>query len=270
MIKFRQKDFSNYILGDAIKGAGIGLSVGTTAASLGATPEKFSTKIPGAKWYNDLKPKKEKYKRYNNDGKDLGWEMEQEEKIIGYDRNSNKPIKGWVNTNKYKMRPTPPGATITQKWAFGIGATILGAALGAIVGAIRTGAEKYSQRNTNQRLLKRILPILKSKGYVEGKDFTMDPKRANEIPTKVCIVLSSASGELQTVINSRDDRNLRSLVKQISSKHPRTTQSTTQNDKFNEITITTEKNTAANVSQVVSIIESFVENGYPVYIVEVG
>ena len=166
------------------------------------------------------------------------------------------------------MKATGPGATQSQKYVFALTTTILGAALGAIVGAIRTA--KDAARSTNNRLLKQVLPRLKSKGLVEGKDFTMDPKKANEIPTKVCIVLSSASGELQTIINSKDDPKLKKVVDGVVRKSPGRAQVTTQNNRFNEITITTEKRTAANVNQVVSIIESFVESGYPVYIVEVG
>ena len=256
MIKFRQKDFSNYIVRDAIKGAGLGASTGIMLGGLGAVPERSPKWIPGHKVYDNLRPEKSPYKVFNKDGKDLGWK-----------RIEGQPTKD-KKVGDLVLGDTPPGATQDQKYLFVAATTILGAALGAIVGAIRTA--KDATRSTNNRLLKQVLPRLKSKGLVEGKDYTMDPKKANEIPTKVCIVLSSASGELQTIINSKDDPKLKKVVDGVVKKTPGRTQVSTQNNRFNEITITTEKRTAANVNQVVSIIESFVESGYPVYIVEVG
>lgn len=256
MIKFRQKDFSNYIVRDAIKGASLGAGLGITTAGLGFAPEKLKSWVPGHKVYDDLRPERSPYKVYNKDGKDLGWK-----RIEGQPARDKK-------VGDLVLGDTPPGATQGQKYLFVAATTVLGAALGAIVGAIRTA--KDAARSTNNRLLKQVLPRLKSMGLVEGKDYTMDPKKANEIPTKVCIVLSSASGELQTVINSKDDRQLKQVVDKIVRMSPGRTQVSTQNNRFNEITITTAKNTAANVNQVISIIKSFVENGYPVYIVEVG
>ena len=267
MINFRQKDFSNYILGDAIKGAGAGLAIGAGVSKFNILPEKIKGKFPGKTWYNKARPEYQYQNKWNDNAKrveDIYWDNRNQD-----DRNYLQRHPE-VKVGDIKTRQTTPGSSAGQKLLFTVATTILGAALGAIVGAIRTGMEKHSQHNTNQRLLKRILPRLKSKGLREGEDYTMDPKKANEIPTKVCIVLSSASGELQTVINSKDDPKLKKTVDQIVRKSSGRTRVTTQNNRFNEITITTEKNTAANVNQVVSIIESFVESGYPVYIVEVG
>ena len=265
MIKFRQKDFSNYIVRDAIKGAGLGASTGIMLGGLGFAPEKLKDWVPGHSKYNELKPEKEPWTKYNDQSKksEIQYRNSGNGKYIG---SKGENIDG--SDKKIIMKDAGPGASQNQKYVFLAATTILGAALGAIVGAIRTA--KDAARVTNQRLLKQVLPRLKSKGHVEGKDYTMDPKKANEIPTKVCIVLSSASGELQTIINSKDDPKLKKVVDGIVRRSPGRAQVTTQNNRFNEITITTEKRTAANVNQVVSIIESFVESGYPVYIVEVG
>ena len=55
MIKFKQKDFSNYIVSDAVKGATIGAAVGSVIGG-GAAPEKLPVKfLPGAKKYNNLR-----------------------------------------------------------------------------------------------------------------------------------------------------------------------------------------------------------------------
>ena len=265
MIKFRQKDFSNYIIRDAIKGASLGASAGAILTGVGFTPDRIESKwIPGRNKYNEMKPQKEPWTKYNDQSKkmEIQYRNSGNGKYIGKAENIDGSDKEMI------MKDAGPGASQSQKYAFFAATTILGAALGAIVGAIRTA--KDATRVTNRRLLKQVLPRLKSKGLVEGKDFTMDPKKANEIPTKVCIVLSSASGELQTIINSKDDPRLKKVVDGVVKKSPGRAQVSTQNNRFNEITITTEKRTAANVNQVVSIIESFVESGYPVYIVEVG
>lgn len=264
MIKFRQKDFSNYIVRDAIKGASLGAGLGITTAGLGFAPEKLKSWVPGHNQYNKLKKSTQPWTKYNDKTKQQ--EIQYRNKSNGKYVSKESLVDG--SDKEMIMMETGPGATQGQKYVFLAATTILGAALGAIVGAIRTA--KDAARSTNNRLLKQVLPRLKSMGLVEGKDYTMDPKKANEIPTKVCIVLSSASGELQTVINSKDDRQLKQVVDKIVRMSPGRSQVSTQNNRFNEITITTAKNTTANVNQVISIIKSFVENGYPVYIVEVG
>ena len=257
MIQFRQKDFSNYILKDTLRGAGIGLSIGALASGLGVTPEKIPTWIPGSKKYNDIP----KVNAKNKEGNVVNYVRTDKHIVAGNDKHPDS----YANFNTIE----PMVQSGTQKVAFAAGTTLLGAFLGLVVGAIRTAAAN-GKLNPPSRLLNRILPKLKADGLVEGKDFTMDPKKANEIPTKVCIVISSASGELQTVINTKDDSRLKGVVDKVVKKSPGRSQVSTQNNRFNEITITTEKNAAANVNQVVSIIESFVESGYPVYLVEVG
>ena len=261
MIQFRQKDFSNYILRDAIKGASAGTFVGSLGYATKMVPTKLPKWVPGSSKYGKL-GEGHKYVETQRYYKDTDGKIKPVQK-------DGKPVydKREVFDSKGKPVDSP---SHDQRLIFAAATTVLGAALGAIVGIVRTANDKISQRHTNQRLLKQVLPRLKSKGFVEGEDFTMDPKKANEIPTKVCIVLSSASGELQTIINSKDDPKLKKTVDKVVKKSPGRTQVTTQNNRFNEITITTEKRTAANVNQVVSIIESFVESGYPVYIVEVG
>lgn len=223
------------------------MAIGTTLSGANIAPSNIPKFIPGSKKYNSLK-KTWDYCR-NNEGK------------VVYDNNTNKP-------KTFDLRE--PETSAKQKMIFTAGTTLLGAALGALVGAIKDLDQKWSQSRTNRRLSRPIEQELKRCGYKENVNYTFDPKKANEIPTRVCIVLSSASGELQTIINTKDDRELKKLVDKISRTCGNRAKSTSQNDRFNEITITTEKNASKNVKQVVSIIKSFVENNYPVYIVEVG
>lgn len=253
MTVFRQKDFSNYILEDMRKGATIGAGIGLAGNSMKLIPKNLPSKFPGAKKYNSLSENR--------------WVDEPTgKKVPNYDKKTGK-----VNGTRDEMQKVQKNSLSTnQRIIFLAGTTLLGAALGTLVGVTKTLNEKWSQKHTNQRLTKPLERELKRWGYKEGQDYTFDPKKANEIPTKVCIVLSSASGDLQTVINSEDDKNLRNLVNKIVRQSGGRIQTSTQNNRFNEITITTEKNASKNVKQVSSIIKSFVENKYPVYIVEVG
>lgn len=212
MIKFRQKEFSNAILEGAVKGAGIGSAMGTTAASLQnaglmSTPKKF----------------RESQMKY--------------------------PTLGLI----------------------GVG-TIIGAALGAIIGGIREIDKAISSRsNVDNRLMDKILTQLKKGNFKEGEHFTRDPRTANLLKTKACIAISRSSGELQLLINTVSDPKLQGLtegvVKNLPSMSTVTKKST---DRFNDISITTISKSSADAGFVASIAERFIRNGYPVYLVEVG
>lgn len=153
------------------------------------------------------------------------------------------------------------------------GGILIGAALGALVGAIRE-ENKYNNRiNTvDDRLMKGIIKDLKSKNYVEGKDFTRDPKQADDLRTKISIVVSQPSGELNLLVNSVDDPKLNKLITNITKTIPNASARTKKvSDKFNELTLTTITNTSIeSVGLVANIVEQFIRNGYPVYLVEVG
>lgn len=247
MTKFRQKDFSNYIIRDALTGAAAGANIGTLAGITSLVPTKLPKFVPGHKKYDKLT--ESRWVQYPN--------VTDKKKKDGWDWAWRKTSTGQPSNN--------------QRLLFAFGSMVLGAGLGAIVGAIRTADEKWSQSRTDRRLLRFIKTELERSHLKEGVDYTFDPKKANEISTKVCIVLSSASGDLQTVINSVNDPKLKNLVDRIVRKSPgRISKTGEERNRYNEITITTEKNASKNVKQVVSIIKSFVESGYPVYIIEVG
>lgn len=251
MIIFRQKDFSNYISSYALKGAALGATLGTTASASGLAPTKLPKFVPGRSKYEGLTDRyqrkiKESVPKFSN----------------------GKPTKETQWRDGYENASS---AGPEQKLLFTAGTTILGAALGALIGTVKTINEKWSQKHTNQRLLKGVLPELQKKHkLVEGVDFTCDPKRANELQTKVCIVLSSASGDLQILTNLKNDPKLEKLAERILRGVGGRMSVDTRSNRFNEITIATEKNASRNVNQVVSIVKSFVEGGYPVYIIEVG
>lgn len=150
--------------------------------------------------------------------------------------------------------------------------TVIGAALGAIIGGIREIDKAISSRtNVDNRLMDKIITQLKKGNFKEGEHFTRDPRAANLLKTKACIAISRSSGELQLLINTISDPKLQSLteglVKNLPSMSTVTKKST---DRFNDISITTISKASADAGFVASIAERFIRNGYPVYLVEVG
>ena len=212
MIKFRARNFSNYIISDAATGAQTGAILGTLFSPAFAALTKKATKM------------------------NLG---------------------SWV---KYV------GSTL------GVG-LLVGAALGILVGAVRTVGEKINQETTtDDRLMKWIIQDLKNKGFKEGTDFTRDPKTADRLRTKISIVVSRVNGDLKLVINAADDIKLSRLAYNITKNIPSSTAKTEKvSDKYNELTITTISGVQSSDAGFVSgICEKLIRSGYPIYILEVG
>lgn len=152
-----------------------------------------------------------------------------------------------------------------------IGGAIIGAALGAISGTISEVNRLVSKRNVDNRLMGRIVDDLKKSGFKEGIDFTRDPKKANELKTKVCLVVSRNSGDLRVLINTVADPQLKSLVDSTTRNIPNMSAITKRaTDKFNDITITTISDSSADVGLIAGLAERFIRSKYPVYLVEVG
>lgn len=152
------------------------------------------------------------------------------------------------------------------------GGTIIGAALGALVGVVRNLDDLNSRRSiTGDRLMSKVLDNLKKMSFKEGKDFTRDPKIANSLKTKVCIVMYRYSDDLRVIINTVSDSKLKDLTEKITRNIKN---SSVINDKasnnYNEITISTISDGSADAGLISGICESFIHSGYPVYLVEVG
>jgi hypothetical protein len=151
------------------------------------------------------------------------------------------------------------------------GSILAGAALGALAGKVKDNNIQKSRVDAGVRLFDSVLDNLRKIGFKEGQDFTQDPRMANIMKTKVCIVVSRNSGGLKLLINTVDDPELKGITKKIHSSLGRNTVSTERvNNKFNELTITTMSSNGGDATFVTRIIEMFIRNGYPVYIVEVG
>lgn len=240
MIKFRQKSFSNYIITDTIKGAGIGASLGTLSGSIGI-PE-LSSIIPGAKAYNNLKtqaPSK--------------WDKNDKEKVVSY----KDTLQGKIN----------------QGFALTAAGTILGAALGALVGTAREIGSKISQSKAGESRLSKALVDRLGATYRQDKDFTLDPKVADRLKIRVCIVITKDASNLQIRVNAVDDKHLNVLVDRLTrdiKNSSRVFDRQQTSNKFNDIIVTTASNSITNVAKISKLVSDFIEAGYPVYIVEVG
>lgn len=151
------------------------------------------------------------------------------------------------------------------------GSMLAGAALGALAGKIKDNKIQKSRVTAGVRLFEAVLDNLRKVGFKEGYDFTQDPRMANMMKTKVCIVVSRNTNGLKMLINTIDDPELKDITKKIQGSLGRNTVSTERmNNKFNELTITTLSSNGNDATFVTRIIETFIRNGYPVYIVEVG
>ena len=152
----------------------------------------------------------------------------------------------------------------------GIG-TIVGAALGALVGLIKKGDKLISRRNVDKRLMGTVVENLKKSSFKGGIDFTRDPKVADQLKTKVCIVITKYSGDLRVLINTVADKKLRDLTNRVTKNIPNSSVINTKtSNRFNEITVSTISDGSADAGLVTGICATFIRSGYPVYLVEVG
>ena len=151
------------------------------------------------------------------------------------------------------------------------GGAVLGAALGGIWNVIKSvDRNKNINRTVDNRLMQKVIEILETKGYKEDKDFTRDPRYADRLKTKVCIVVSKYSDDLRLLINTANDERLTRLRDEIIKSVPNgSVSNSSAGNRFNEITLSTI--TSANDSKIIAdVAKNFIKNRYPVYLVEVG
>lgn len=221
------------VLSNTIIGANIGAGVGTIGSMF--LPNKLENR---SKYVSDPK---------NGDYVELG--------------------KGYFLKNKYNATDGS-----LRKMIFVGATTLVGAALGALVGTIKKGGEFIARKsNVDNRLMQTVVENLKKSSFKEGIDFTRDPKIATRLKTKVCIVISKISGEMSLLINMVADNKLEELGKDLVKNLPNSSVVTnTANDKFNNISISTISDASANAGLITGICDRFIHSGYPVYLVEVG
>lgn len=150
--------------------------------------------------------------------------------------------------------------------------TLVGAALGALVGTIKKGDEAISRKLTvDNRLMDRVVEDLKKTGFKEGSDFTRDPKTADSLKSAISVAITRNSGELRLLVNTIADNKLKDITKNIIRNLPNSSAVTEESkSRYNEISITTISDGTADVGLIAGICEKFIRNKYPVYLVEVG
>jgi len=254
MIQFKQKEYGinrdNKILSGALKGAGYGATVGGAVTGF-ITPKFISSKLNASKVVGDSLSGKLKDKF---------------DKLSVITESPVKDENGAVI--KYEKKKDDS----KQRLAIFGASTLIGTALGALVGAAKELNGIISRANANSRRMKDIVRAISSK-FKEGKDFTRDPKTANLLKTKVCIVISHDAAEFKTVINTVDDKQLKTLTNKILKEIDSPLQISNKDqisNKFNEVSIATVENPKDDVNLIKKISESFMEAGYPVYLVEIG
>lgn len=151
---------------------------------------------------------------------------------------------------------------------------LAGAALGAVAGSlwgiVKTADQVISQHGTGHKLIEEVVKNLKRAGYKRDTDWTMDPKRATTMKTKVCVVISRTADELGVLVNMANDPKLKSVSAEITKNLPVDAQETEKfSDRFNDLQISSYPSSKDSVF-VFSIVESFIKRGFPVYLLEVG
>lgn len=235
MIKFKKKNFS--IASDTVKGATLGATVGTIIS--GAAPASLPKFIPGSSKYNEL-------------SKTVTIETKKDGKVTD-------------------TKTTTVSSGLQKGILLGT-ATLIGAALGTLCGTVKAIDKKLSKNTVDNRLMSEIMKGLEKNSYKEGRDFTRDPKQANIMKTKVCLVITKNAGEFRLLVNVVDDPKLKTLSEKITKKltGPFQIRNSSATNRYNEINISTIPNSSANIRTVVDIATSYINAGYPVYLVEVG
>ena len=164
----------------------------------------------------------------------------------------------------------------TSKFMKAINLAGMGAVVGAALGAVASGVKEISKlvstkTTVDKRLMQTLVSILKKDNLVEGKDFTRDPKIANNLKTKVCLAITRNSGDLRLLINTVSDQKLKTITDEVTKRIPNVSAVTKNiNDKFNEISVTCISDSTTDAGLLAGIAEKFIHSGYPVYLVEVG
>ena len=177
---------------------------------------------------------------------------------------------------KFRNRNSEPGQSDSGREVdenvLGIYGLIAGAALGALAGVIDEQRTRFNRKTTvDNRLMDTVVENLRKDNFKEGKDFTRDPKIANQLKTKVCICISKVSGDLRILINMVSDSKLQGLAKDLVKNIPnKSAVNERTSDKFNDITITTISDSSMDAGLVTGVAERFIHSGYPIQLVEVG
>ena len=148
--------------------------------------------------------------------------------------------------------------------------TALGGLAGALWGTAKAMDTKVSQMGSGHKLIDEVIKNLKRAGYKRDSEWTTDPKKANLMKTKVCVVFSRSADELGLLINMASEPELKKISEEATKNLPWGSKATEKiSDRFNEIQITSLPSKTDAV-YIFGKIEKFIQAGYPVYLIEVG
>lgn len=147
---------------------------------------------------------------------------------------------------------------------------LIGASLGLVVGVTKKIAEISSRNGSNTRVIDVVRNLLKKRNFKENKDFTYNPKIADQEKTKVTLVVNHGNGDLKLAMNVISDEKLEKVCNYIISELPDKSKTTKkESNRYNEILITT-LSKGNDAILIADIAEKFIRAGYPVYMIEVG
>ena len=248
MIKFRQKEFGlgENVLKGALVGSSIGASVGTISNKL-----NFKPKFPLFK-----EKRQEVWDKIEN---------EENRRDQMFEKNGN------FDKNRFDAFNTKINNLKNIDTAYlSLGGAIVGASLGALWTAAEWVTNKFTGKPIINQCLDLVITNLKKMGFKEGQHFTKDRKIADSLKTKVTIAIVKTNGNLVVLVNSKNDQKLNKVNKDIVRNLPTETISQKENDRFNEITITSMSSSNGDSVFISSLAEKFIKAGFPVYLLEVS
>jgi hypothetical protein len=253
MIKFKQKEYSlvENVLKGTLVGSAVGASVGTIANKLGYRTEKF----PMFK-----EKRKEVWDKIDKEEKNI------ENLLRSKEPGNDKIFQKKIETRNNKIRDLKSTDIAYQS----LGGAIIGASLGALWTAAEWVTNKFCGKPIINQCLDLVVTNLKKMGFKEGQHFTKDRRIADSLKTKITIAVVKTNGSLVVLVNSKNDPKLNKINKDIIRNLPTETVSQKENDRYNEITITSMSSNNGDSVFISSLAEKFIKAGFPVYLLEVS
>lgn len=152
-----------------------------------------------------------------------------------------------------------------------VGAGIaVGATLGALIGATKDILTYIDWKKSGNSTIASIKRELDKRHYRIGEQYTLDPKEADRLGCKVCILVNHDAADLNLIVNTVNDPKLSSIAtKSIKAIGGKVKVDNAANN-YNKLTLTTISNPSTNAKTVAGICADFIEAGFPVYVLEAG
>ena len=155
-----------------------------------------------------------------------------------------------------------------------VGGIIVGAALGTLFGIIKNETTSRNRDNTiNNRYLPKVTEMLLKCGFIEDRDFTRDPKTADDLRTRICIMVSRYSTDTRISINCSADFKTQQLIDKMINDLGLSRKVSIKkqgSDRFSNIEMLKRTKIDEDVNLIKSISEYLMKKHIPIYLVEVG